>query len=66
MEISTMAIEADITGRSTVKLWCKCHSAQDIDDVIAWLNLARSMMDAWHAQRADADPPPAQSQNAGQ
>jgi hypothetical protein len=58
MDITTMTIEANSSGRCTVKLSCKCHSAPDLDDVIAWLNLARSMMDAWHNHRVDPEPSP--------
>jgi hypothetical protein len=65
MDISDLKIECD--GRTCVKVWAKCHSAEDIDDMIAWLHLAKGLMLKWEKIRArNAEAPRAPKASAGE
>ncbi len=45
MDITNLEIECD--GPPCIKVWAKCHTSEDVDDIIAWLRLAQSMMVKW-------------------
>lgn len=37
-----------------VKVWCECATANEVDDLIAWLRLAKSVMLGWERINAEA------------
>lgn len=46
MDITSLDIEC--SGKGTrVKVWCKCQTPEEIDDLIAWLRFARVNMIRW-------------------
>lgn len=45
MKITTLAVECDHEPR--IKVWAECYSREDIEDIIAWLNLASDLMAGW-------------------
>jgi hypothetical protein len=51
LDVTDLSIECNADGTSMVKLWCKCNSADDIEDVVAWLGFAQTMMAQWQARR---------------
>lgn len=53
MDITSLQIECQVDGGVKVQAWCKCQSPDDIDDLIAWLGLARHVMTEWMAIRSD-------------
>lgn len=50
-DITTLSVECSRDGDTKVTVWCKCFTADDIGDVIAWLELAQGMMQKWEAIR---------------
>lgn len=50
-DIADLSINCDEEGRTKVSVWCKCHTAAEIDTVIAWLKLARALMGRWEEIR---------------
>jgi hypothetical protein len=51
MDITSLEIRSLADGSGTVQAWCKCSSPDQIDDLVAWLGLARHVMEEWHAIR---------------
>lgn len=51
LKISGLGIECDEEGHSHVSIWVKCRTVEDVDDVIAWLGLAKQMMAKWERIR---------------
>lgn len=47
MDITSLDIECRGAGRSVVKVWAKCQTQDDVDDIIAWLKLAKGVMATW-------------------
>ena len=79
MDITSIGWEADSEGNPKISVWAKCHTVEDVEDIIAWLHLAKDMMRKWekirssraqasHAPKAaagkDEDPEPGQVQGA--
>jgi hypothetical protein len=57
LDITDLSISCNDDGSSKMTVWAKCFTADDIDDVIAWLGLAKAMMKRWEAIRADEAAP---------
>jgi hypothetical protein len=55
MKISDLKIECD--DRTCVTVWVKCQSPEEIDNLIAWLQLAKSVMLKWEKINANASRP---------
>ena len=49
MDIKGLEVECEKEGESTVKVWANCETPEDIDVIIAWLHLAKSMMKKWRS-----------------
>lgn len=47
MDITSLEFECDSKGKPKIAVWAKCHSVDDVDDIIAWLHLAKAMMIKW-------------------
>lgn len=47
MIIKTMEIKSDSVGNTSVDIWLTCETIHDIDNAIAWLRLAKSVMEKW-------------------
>lgn len=45
MKVSDLKIECD--PLTTVTVWVKCFTVDDVDDLIAWLGLAKTVMVQW-------------------
>jgi len=56
MDIKDLRVRALSSGKNKVEVWVDCHTAQDVDDLIAWLKLSKSMMRAWEKQYAKRSP----------
>ena len=54
MKINGLKIESGNNGRTIVEMWSTCHSVQDVDDTIAWLQLAKHVMRGWEKINAKA------------
>ena len=54
MKINGLKIESGNNGRTIVEMWSTCHSIQDVDDTIAWLNLAKHVIRGWEKINAKA------------
>ena len=54
MNINGLKIESGNNGKTIVEIWSTCHSIQDVDDTIAWLNLAKNVMRGWEKINAKA------------
>jgi hypothetical protein len=52
MDVTNLEIECHADGGSKVTAWTKCRSTEDIDDLVAWLGLARGLMVEWQSIRA--------------
>ena len=57
MKINGLKIESGNNGRTIVEMWSTCYSVQDVDDTIAWLNLAKHIMRGWEKINAKASQP---------
>lgn len=51
LEATTLEVQCHSDGTSKATVWCKCYSPEDIDDVIVWLRLAKSLLEDWRAER---------------
>jgi hypothetical protein len=51
LDVTSLDMECHDDGTTKVTVWVKCWSSDDIDDVIAWLKLAKSMMKSWETIR---------------
>jgi hypothetical protein len=51
LDVTTLGLECEEGGRVKVTVWCKCWTAGDINDVIEWLRLAKTLMEKWEAIR---------------
>jgi hypothetical protein len=51
LDVTSLDIECHADGSAKVSAWVKCWTTDDIDDVIAWLELAKTMMQKWEAIR---------------
>ena len=47
MEITSLECKCDNKGGTQINVWAKCHSVEDVDDIIAWLHLAKTLMKGW-------------------
>jgi hypothetical protein len=54
MKINGLKIESGNNGKTIVEIWSTCHSIRDVDDTIAWLNLAKHVMRGWEKINAKA------------
>ena len=53
IDVTNLEVECAADGGSKVTVWCKCNSTEDIDDVIAWLELAKAMIEGWKQTRTE-------------
>ncbi len=51
MDITSLEWEADSKGNPKISVWAKCHTVEDVEDIIAWLHLAKDMMRKWEKIR---------------
>lgn len=69
MDITTLEISCDAKGKTRVNVWAKCHSPQDVDDIIAWLRLSKNVIEKWEKisarSSAGSEQPPSKRQAAG-
>lgn len=55
MKINELRMDFSIMpDRVVVSIWGVCHTASDCEQLVAWLQLARSNMMEWEKIRADA------------
>lgn len=47
MNIKGLKIESGNNGKTIVEVWAQCHSMDDCDDIIAWLGLAKYVIEEW-------------------
>jgi hypothetical protein len=52
MDITALEVAGREDGTSRLTVWVKCDTAQEIDDIITWLALAKSVMIDWKGLRA--------------
>jgi hypothetical protein len=52
MKVSDLKMESEVDGTTTATFWLKLNSADEIDDAIAWLRLAKDVMQKWHKIRS--------------
>lgn len=51
MDVTTIGLECESDGTTRIVLWMKAWSPDDIDDVLAWLSMARQLMVDWREIR---------------
>lgn len=51
LDVTDLGLECFADGSIKVTVWCKCWSSDDIEDVIAWLKLAKATMLRWEEIR---------------
>lgn len=62
MKIDGLEIKYGYGGRAIVEVWAKLHTVDDVDDMVAWLQMAKGTMRQWEkiharsAQKAKAPP----------
>lgn len=56
MDITSLEWESDSKGNPKISVWAKCHTVEDVDDIIAWLHLAKDMMRKWEKIRSKRAP----------
>jgi len=56
MDITSLEWEADSKGNPKISVWAKCHTVEDVEDMIAWLHLAKDMMRKWEKIRSNRAP----------
>jgi hypothetical protein len=56
MQISELSMNFGYNGKTIVTAWCKCHTADDVEEIIAWLKMAKDNMRAWEKIDAQARP----------
>lgn len=54
MKINGLKIESGYNGKTIVEIWSTCHSEEDVNDVIAWLGLAKHVIRSWEKIHAKA------------
>jgi hypothetical protein len=55
IKIHELSIDCHADGGTRIYIWCNCYSPDDIEDMIAWLKLAKAVMEKWQAiRKADA------------
>ena len=47
VKVNTLSAQCFADGSGKVTVWCECQTQDSIADVIAWLELAASMLNAW-------------------
>lgn len=47
MRINHLKINGGNNGMTIVEVWADCHTVEDIDDIIAWLQMAKTVMIKW-------------------
>jgi hypothetical protein len=52
LDVTNLNLDCDADGSAKVTIWCRCRTADDIDDVIAWLTLAKTMTEKWQEIRS--------------
>lgn len=57
MKISTLRIDCGNNGRTIVEVRADCHSVEDVDTLIAWLEMANVVMNSWEAINAETSRP---------
>lgn len=55
LDIKDLVIACDADGSTRVIIEGYCNSTDDIDDIVAWLALARNVVEQWAEIRADRD-----------
>ena len=56
LDITDLSVAYHSDGDSIVKVWARCSTTEDIDDIISWLKLAKVMMETWKAIRTEDSP----------
>jgi len=51
MKATELRIESEFDGSGIVKVWVDCHSPEEIEDIVVWLELARTLLVKWRARR---------------
>lgn len=51
LDVTSLGLNCTADGDTCVTIWAKCWTADDIDDVIAWLKLAKAAMQKWETIR---------------
>src|SRR5581483_5835742 len=54
VKISGLKIESVEEGKTRVEVWSVCRSVDDVDDLIAWLGLAKHVIRGWEKINAKA------------
>lgn len=57
MDIKELRMKFGCNGKMFVDVWAECHTAQDCDQIIEWLQLAKANMKHWEKIHAKASRP---------
>jgi hypothetical protein len=56
MRIDNLEMTYGHNGKATAKIWVQCHTPEDVEEIIAWLKMAKDNMRAWEKIDAQARP----------
>lgn len=56
MKVNDLKMAMQESGKTDVEVWARCYTSDDLEDLIAWLLLARAAMKKWEARRKDKAP----------
>ncbi len=65
LRVKTLATECAADGNTRVVVWVDCYSTEDIDDIIAWLELTKTLVIRWEEIRRDGAPKKRSAGKAG-
>lgn len=57
MKITELKLNSGYNGQTIVDLWVTCHTIEEVDDVIAWMQFAKQMMLEWQKLHKDKPKP---------
>jgi len=57
VKVSNLDVRCDRSQKQHLEIWCECYSIEDVDDLMAWLLLAKDMMRKWDKIRAKRNSP---------
>ena len=65
LEISSLDLQSRDDGHSIVRINVTCSSTEDVDDIVAWLELAKGVMVEWAKIRTGKIPPSSEMSKRG-
>jgi hypothetical protein len=65
LDVTSLEIRCMQDGSTAVQVWCKCHSQEQIDDIIGFLELAKRVVIGWEEVITGVDLTPMELRERG-